>query len=156
MAAPSGPANERVLWALLGGLAAGALVLVAGVGWLRLAHAPGMVKDLVTFGLAIIVAPVAAGVSAVGMRASGRRVLARAGLAIPLTFVAVSLLDYAMTIVLLAPDTAGPFQGKSIVTTEDVARVAKDSLLRRHVMACALGLLGGSILGVWRGPARKQ
>lgn len=156
MAVPSSPANERVLRALLGGLLAGGLVLVAAVVWLRLAHAPGMVKDLVTSALGVIVAPVAAGVSAVVMRASSRRVLARAGLAMLLTFAVVNVLDYVMTIMLLAPGSPGPFQGKSEVSTEEVVRAAKASFLRRQVMACALGLLGGSILGVWRIPARKQ
>jgi len=156
MAASSSPASESVLRAVLGGLLAGGLALVAAVVWLRLAHAPGTVKDLVTSGLGVIVAPVAAGVSAACMRASRRRVLARAGLAVLLTFAVVNALDYVMTIILLAPGSPGPFQGMSEVSTEEVARVAKASLLRRQVMACALGLIGGSILGVWRAAARKQ
>jgi len=81
-------------------------------------------------------------------------VLTTACLAVLLAFAMVSLLDYSLTFMLLAPGSPGFFHGKSEVSQEGVARVAKGWLLGRHVMACVAGLLGGSLLGVWRTRAR--
>jgi hypothetical protein len=104
-----------------------------------------VVIDLVWFGLSVLVAPAAAASSARASGAAAPSVLAVAGLA----FFVVNVVDYGLTVLLLMPDAPGPFQGKTELSADDVTTIADAWLLRRHVGLCALGVLGGSALGVF-------
>jgi hypothetical protein len=105
--------------------------------------------DFVALGLGVLVAPVAAMVSATAMRATAGRVVALAGLAFIVAFGMASLADYLLTLMLLAPGAPGPFQGKTELSEAEVEQVTRAWLIGRHVVVCALGLFGGSGLGVW-------
>jgi len=141
--------------AFVHGMIGGAVVVLAG-SLLSWSSRLSLVTDLVWFGLSILVAPAAAASSA---RASGGalpRVLAAAGLAFLLAFFVVNIVDYGLTVLLLMPDGPGPFQGKPELSEVDVATIADAWLRRRHVALCALGIIGGSGLGVWRGRAAAK
>jgi len=141
--------------ALVHGLLAGGAVLIAGAAWLWTGRA-GVAADLVAFGLGVLVAPVAATVSASAMRASAGRVVALAGLAFIVAFGMASLVDYLLTLTLLTPGAPGPFQGKTEWSEAEVGQVTGAWLLGRHVVVCALGLPGGSGLGVWLAHGGRQ
>ena len=135
------------LEAFVYGVVGGGLVVVTGsvVLWLgRLT----LFADLVWFGLSILVAPAAAASSATATGAGPRQALALAGLAFLLAFFMVNIADYGLTALLLMPDASGPFPGKGESSTLDVVETW---LLGRHIVLCALGVLGGSALGMWRG-----
>jgi hypothetical protein len=153
---PYGPDMSRSRReAFVYGMIGGALVVLTG-SLLSWSSRLSLVTDLVWFGLSILVAPAAAASSARASGAALPRVLAAAGLAFLLAFFVVNVVDYGLTVLLLMPDAPGPFQGQPELSETDVATIADAWLLRRHVALCALGIIGGSGLGVWRGRAAAK
>ena len=135
------------------GIVAGVILMAATlVTVATFAHAT-LLRDLVGFGLGVIVAPVAAGASAMAMRASPGRVFGTAGFAFLLAFTIANLVDYGLTMLLFMPDAPGPFQGREW-TAEDVIGTADVWLLGRHLILCFVGLVGGAALGIIRRTSR--
>jgi hypothetical protein len=145
------PGLQAFIYGVIGGalIAGGGSYAASWAPWFRL-H---VLADLIWFGLSILVAPAAAAASATARGAAPPRVLSIAGLAFLLEFFVVNIVDYGLTVLLLAPDAPGPFQRRTEVSAGDVDTMVDRWLLMRHVVLCSVAVVGGAALGVWRGRA---
>lgn len=147
--------RERRLKAALSGVIGGTLVVFVGAVALRWVI-PGYLTDVLAWAMGIVVAPIAAAVSASVMLTTPRRALASVGFALLVAFAAANLLDYLFTALILVPGFPGPFQGKPEWSDEEVDRVSRTWLLGRHIIACGLGVFGGAAVGVWLGHSQPR
>jgi hypothetical protein len=140
---------------MLSGIAGGGLVALVGAAALRWAN-PAYLTDLVAWAVGIIVAPLAAAVSASVMRTTWKWTAASVGFALMAVLAFTSVLDFVFTALLIVPGAPGPFQGRSEWSAEEVDRVSRTWLIGRHAIAMTLGVFGGAAVGVWLGSRRAR